>query len=894
MQSYCIIHPQSQLDSKFQYDSTQVKIEVPSSDSSGDPYDDSGMSAGTGEEDVIAFDYVFPPKTSQEKIFQDIARGHVRNALHSFQSAIFIASGATGSGKTFAVTGGAQRFSDRGLIPRSVSALFEAMAAEPEREDVEVSVSFYELYKDAVVDLLSERRRKVPIKATENGPQLIGLLRQVVATESDAYHLLFQGDSNRHFQSFAQNSETSRGHVFYLLHITQRFTGKRAVLAFVDLAAPIAVRNPANAAIAQSLDALKATLLALRDGREAFWESAILPQLLEPWLGPKSLASVVLLSPVRYSSDMHQEAHEWLTFTRLAQEAYSGNPLPYSQLQKNWSGKVQNALGLPASFQEPGVVEPKEEAKKEEPPAVAPAVAFEQQSRVSQVSQVSQVSLDYPMLPSQTSLCHSQLPSQSVLSQASVPSQPSSERREERQSSAVTSMVTETEAQKASAASQGSERDSKPGEPEGPKIRAEVSQAQLAQLAQTPPGSGRKLVKALSPMASQAQYTSGMVTPPPPACMKPVSPLQGARSPIAAAIEVLRDGERVTQVHSLPAGSPERPMLNGVPPVQAMPPPRHLSPLRQIITKQVSVVPPSTGPGSAAEPANLGAGHMAPAPAPAAPAAPAPAVAALPATSMQRPSTLAVQHQQKEMQYLNNLKRHVPQQLQGTQGSAPAFVRSPSPPGGRAMRSQQLGTPIQAPRMEGAQPGHASPMVPQAGMTSFMPQAGAMTPMSPMTPAPGAATPMAGALTPMAGGAATPMAGAPRTTYSAYPVRSDSPMAYQTRSLSPMARPVVTAVAAPITAATPMRYGAFVQAQPMPVASYGAVMMQKREVVRPFAPQVPVAFKVAPPMAAQAASVTPRKAAAPAETGAHRPSRSVSPLPAGTMERVRVGRQESK
>lgn len=28
-----------------------------------------------------------------------------------------------------------------------------------------------------------------------------------------------------------------------------------------------------------------------------------------------------------------------------------------------------------------------------------------------------------------------------------------------------------------------------------------------------------------------------------------------------------------------------------------------------------------------------------------------------------------VQHQQKEMQYLNNLKRHVPQQLQGTQGS---------------------------------------------------------------------------------------------------------------------------------------------------------------------------------------------------------------------------------
>jgi len=33
------------------------------------------------------------------------------------------------------------------------------------------------------------------------------------------------------------------GHVFYLLHVSHRFSGKRAVLAFVDLAAPIAVRQ---------------------------------------------------------------------------------------------------------------------------------------------------------------------------------------------------------------------------------------------------------------------------------------------------------------------------------------------------------------------------------------------------------------------------------------------------------------------------------------------------------------------------------------------------------------------------------------------------------------------------------------------------------------------------
>eukprot|EP00931_Biecheleriopsis_adriatica_P050443 TRINITY_DN29207_c0_g1_i1.p1 TRINITY_DN29207_c0_g1~~TRINITY_DN29207_c0_g1_i1.p1 ORF type:complete len:945 (+),score=159.89 TRINITY_DN29207_c0_g1_i1:95-2929(+) len=345
LQSYCIIHPKTEFnDPKFQFDSTRVKIEVPTSDSSGDPYlEDTEMGSGTAEEDIITFDHVFRAGTSQERIFQELARPHVLAALESSRDAIFIASGATGSGKTFAVTGGAKDFTDRGLIPRSVSALFEALSARPDRESIVVSVSFYELYKDAVIDLLSEKRRKVPVKAGEKGPMLVGLLRQVVATESDAYHLLFQGDSNRHFQSFPQNPETSTGHVFYLLHINRTDTGKRTTVAFVDLAAPIGVRNPANTAIAQSLDALKATLLALRDGREPYWQSSILPQLLEPWLRPagETQAHVCLINPVRYSYDAHQETHEWLAFARLAQEAYSGSPLDHSpsSLRSAWPAR---------------------------------------------------------------------------------------------------------------------------------------------------------------------------------------------------------------------------------------------------------------------------------------------------------------------------------------------------------------------------------------------------------------------------------------------------------------------------------------------------------------------------------------------------------------------------
>lgn len=845
LHSYCILHPGSQVNpsGKFQYDSTHVRIEVPSSDSSGDPYDDSGIAAGTGEEDVIVFDHVFPPKTSQEKIFHDIARSHVRNALQAFQSAIFIASGATGSGKTFAVTGGAQRFSDRGLIPRSVSALFEAMDGEPEREDVEVSVSFYELYKDAVVDLLSERRRKVPIKPTEKGPQLVGLLRQVVSTESDAYHLLFQGDSNRHFQSFAQNSETSRGHVFYLLHVSHRFSGKRAVLAFVDLAAPIAVRNPANTAIAQSLDALKATLLALRDGREAFWESSILPQLLEPWLGPKSTSTVVLLSPVRYCSDQHQEAHEWLTFTRLAQEAYCGNPLS-SQLQKNWSGKdgkvLHSALQLPASFKEPGVVEKKEEPPKEELQSL-------EEPKPKAASQASFQSLsEYPQL-SQTSFNRSQ---PSVVTSV-VTSQPNSERKADGGVS-QTASLTEAETQKV-------QTNDPCVQPEGPSLHAD------------PPGSD------WSPEGPrvEAQYTSGMVTPPPPVTKKPVSPLGGARSPIAAAIEVLRDvpaGDRMTQAVTQPV-SPDRPIMNGtasMPQVQAMPPLRHASPLRQIVAKQASLVPPAAAPNSPGDVNQSAAGRPAAVPIPT-PSSP-PTAGAPPMQTMQRPSTLAVQQQQKEMQYLQNLKRHVAPVTQG----AP-FVRSPSPTGSRVLRSAHAGPAsyIPAPSNEAQVSGYASPMVQ-----------------------------MAGAVTPTVSGVRTPFA-----TYTA--TRSESPMspmAYQAqaRSVSPMAaRPFGTAPVA-ATAMPCQRYGAFMQpcqaqmhaAAPMQV-QYSAVMMgQARDMIRPISPQVPVAFKVAPPAnftrAPQAPPQPQQNGGTPRKAATTEPSRSVSPLPAGTMERVRGVRLESK
>lgn len=58
------------------------------------------------------------------KVFGTIGKPTVEAALAGFNATIF-AYGQTGSGKTFTMTGGPERYCDRGIIPRAVSCVFE-------------------------------------------------------------------------------------------------------------------------------------------------------------------------------------------------------------------------------------------------------------------------------------------------------------------------------------------------------------------------------------------------------------------------------------------------------------------------------------------------------------------------------------------------------------------------------------------------------------------------------------------------------------------------------------------------------------------------------------------------------------------------------------------------
>ena len=195
------------------------------------------------------FDKIFNADTSQDVIFESIARDKVMDTFNGINSTIF-AYGQTGSGKTYTIFGG-ESFSDRGLIPRSISHLFkEIRAKELNNFVVKCQISFTEVYKETVYDLLDKHKENLPIAQWtavqvlegESGLTLRNLNVFEVTSEDDALSLFFLGNNNRITSSTLMNEASSRSHAIFTIIVESKgvkdgktlFTSGK--MNFVDLA----------------------------------------------------------------------------------------------------------------------------------------------------------------------------------------------------------------------------------------------------------------------------------------------------------------------------------------------------------------------------------------------------------------------------------------------------------------------------------------------------------------------------------------------------------------------------------------------------------------------------------------------------------------------------------
>lgn len=208
-----------------------------------------GSGAVNNKREIYTFKFtrVFDCQAGQEEVFNEVSRGVIDNCLEGYNGTIF-AYGQTGSGKTFTITGGVERYSDRGLIPRSLSYLYHQYEKFPGTM-FSTHISYLEIYNECGYDLLDPRHEAAHLedlpKVTlledrESVIHLRNLSLHPANNEEEALNWLFLGDTNRMMAETPMNMASTRSHCIFTVHISSRQPGsdtiRRAKLHLVDLA----------------------------------------------------------------------------------------------------------------------------------------------------------------------------------------------------------------------------------------------------------------------------------------------------------------------------------------------------------------------------------------------------------------------------------------------------------------------------------------------------------------------------------------------------------------------------------------------------------------------------------------------------------------------------------
>ena len=281
-------------------------------------------------------------------MFDRVAAKPTLGALDGLNGTVF-AYGQTGSGKTFTITGGTERYVDRGIVPRAVTKLFSEIARRAnDGATYEVTVSYVEVYNDQAYDLLfdganggsgDDRRGETPnddadvlntrvhthpkndsssflpkVALLEDDDGVIharGRSAHRAGSEEEALNLLFLGDVNRAVAETPMNLQSSRSHCVFTMVVERREPGaltvRRGKLNLVDLAGSerVGKSGVGGGALREakhinlSLHALEKVVVALSDGDPHVpYRDSVMTMLLKDSLGGNcATAMVATVSP---------------------------------------------------------------------------------------------------------------------------------------------------------------------------------------------------------------------------------------------------------------------------------------------------------------------------------------------------------------------------------------------------------------------------------------------------------------------------------------------------------------------------------------------------------------------------------------------------------------------
>ncbi|KAI6191397.1 Kinesin motor domain-containing protein [Aphelenchoides bicaudatus] len=300
----------------------------------------------TKQSKVFAFDNCFDssdPQSSefanQELIFEAVGVDVVDNAFNGYNACV-LAYGQTGSGKSYTMMGSP---TEPGLIPRLCDRIFGRIDEETnDQTKFKVEVSYLEIYNEKVHDLLDPKNsNKRPLKVREHtllGVIVDGLSVLAVSSFEQITQLMDEGNKCRTVAATNMNSESSRSHAVFTLHLTQivsdvenSFTGEKcSKISLVDLAGSeraqksgaIGKRLEEGGNINKSLTTLGMVISALADKsngkKEKFvpYRDSVLTWLLKDNLGGNS--KTVMVATISPAADNYEETLSTLRYADRA------------------------------------------------------------------------------------------------------------------------------------------------------------------------------------------------------------------------------------------------------------------------------------------------------------------------------------------------------------------------------------------------------------------------------------------------------------------------------------------------------------------------------------------------------------------------------------------------
>jgi len=183
---------------------------------------------------LFAYDKIFWEHSNQEEIYDAAVRPIVNDVIEGFNGTVLAFGQGTSSGKTYSMIGDLNTPELQGTIPRALHHLFTHADNEKGKVEIAIQVSFVEIYKEAIKDLLKPKNTNLKLRQNaERGVWVEGITQQPLESYSHGLEILKSVTKYR-------DKNPNKSHFIMFVNITQKYLSDQSVrmskLCLADLA----------------------------------------------------------------------------------------------------------------------------------------------------------------------------------------------------------------------------------------------------------------------------------------------------------------------------------------------------------------------------------------------------------------------------------------------------------------------------------------------------------------------------------------------------------------------------------------------------------------------------------------------------------------------------------